>query len=94
MTEEYPQGFQGHVLTNDTRAELFAGAGIVHALRDMRNRAWDHDLSEQSRRVWNLWMNLGYVTKQDTATAHHVRVERISNPSFEGEHVFKVESSR
>ncbi|KAI8052014.1 carbamoyl-phosphate synthase L chain, ATP binding domain-containing protein [Syncephalis plumigaleata] len=90
LPEEYPHGFQGHVLTNETRAELFAGAGIVHALRDLRNRAWDQGLSSQSRRVWNLWMDSGDLINQDIATGHHVRIERISNPSFEGEHVFKV----
>ncbi|KAI9593210.1 carbamoyl-phosphate synthase L chain, ATP binding domain-containing protein [Syncephalis fuscata] len=91
LAEEYPQGFQGHVLTDNTRAELFAGAGIVHALRDLRNRAWNESLSHQSRRIWDLWMDSGDVKAQDTATGHHVRVERVGNlTSIEGEQTFKV----
>ncbi|RKP25228.1 hypothetical protein SYNPS1DRAFT_29031 [Syncephalis pseudoplumigaleata] len=90
LAEEYPQGFQGHMLTDDTRAELFAGAGIVHVLRDLRNRTWHRDLSTQPGRIWDLWMDAGDAAKQDTAPGHHVRVERISADSFEREHTFKV----
>ncbi|KAL2916339.1 hypothetical protein HK105_204095 [Polyrhizophydium stewartii] len=40
LPEEYPAGFKGHALTEQTRRELLAVAGYVYARRDLRNRSW------------------------------------------------------
>lgn len=40
LPQEYPEGFKGHRLTEQTFSELASVAAIVHAKRDMRNYSW------------------------------------------------------
>ena len=40
LPEEFPEGFQGHVLSKDEEEKLLAVSGLVHAQRDIRNRTW------------------------------------------------------
>ncbi|KAI9106117.1 carbamoyl-phosphate synthase L chain, ATP binding domain-containing protein [Phlyctochytrium arcticum] len=40
LAEEYPNGFKGHQLTEQSREELVAISSLIHAKRDLRNRSW------------------------------------------------------
>jgi propionyl-CoA carboxylase alpha chain len=88
LAQEYPGGFKGHPLTERTRAELFSVAAMVHAARDLRNRAWGGQIAGQARRTWELWISAG---EQDAAHGSVlVKVERLSEPVLDGALTFSV----
>ena len=64
LAEEYPTGFKGHVLTDETRTELVAVAAYVFAVRDARNRTWIAGGGALSNRTnapykWDLHISTG-----------------------------------
>ncbi|KNC96487.1 acetyl-CoA carboxylase, biotin carboxylase subunit [Spizellomyces punctatus DAOM BR117] len=64
LAEEYPKGFKGHRLTEQTREELVAAAALAHAKRDLRNRTWvsgGGPLTEGApqRDQWDLFVGVG-----------------------------------
>ncbi|KAI8817405.1 carbamoyl-phosphate synthase L chain, ATP binding domain-containing protein [Fimicolochytrium jonesii] len=40
LAEEYPKGFKGHKLTEESSEELVAISAVIHSLRDARKRGW------------------------------------------------------
>ncbi|KAJ3146505.1 hypothetical protein HDU89_006187 [Geranomyces variabilis] len=40
LSEEFPSGFNGHILTSEERMDLVATAAVLYALRDTRKRVW------------------------------------------------------
>ncbi|PKC15364.1 hypothetical protein RhiirA5_408287 [Rhizophagus irregularis] len=80
LAEEYPEGFKGHILKNDSLFELASIAALVHAKRDVRNWCWkDGNESFSNRNVpnnWNLWVKIhNNNSKIETVNVH---VERRS----------------
>ena len=85
LAEEYPGGFKGHVLKEETLFELVSIAALVHAKRDVRNWCWGDgkeallkkDLDGNAPKHWNLWIKLR--NSNDNHEIVNVHVERKSN---------------
>ncbi|KAJ3152435.1 hypothetical protein HDU86_005616 [Geranomyces michiganensis] len=40
LSEEFPSGFHGHILTSEERMDLIATSAVLYVLRDARKRVW------------------------------------------------------
>ena len=60
LAEEFPEGFKGHVLKNESLFELASIAALVHAKRDVRNWCWGDSgqLNKNAPKNWNLWVKI------------------------------------
>ncbi|CAG8612180.1 3370_t:CDS:10 [Ambispora gerdemannii] len=66
LAEEYPEGFQGHVLNQQSLFHLASVAALVHAKRDVRNWCWGEGkeallkgtLSGKTPHTWDLWVKV------------------------------------
>ncbi len=64
LPEEYPTGFKGHSLTDQSRRELLAVAAYVFARKDLRNRTWisgggNLPSLNNERTSWDLYLGIG-----------------------------------
>ncbi|ORX88885.1 hypothetical protein K493DRAFT_267811 [Basidiobolus meristosporus CBS 931.73] len=92
LAEEYPEGFKGHSLNEETSNELASIAALVYAKRDIRNKAFGKNLSlgELERKVpqeWNLYVN---PTPADKDKVMKVKVSREGPVSLESDSKFSV----
>ncbi|CAG8523500.1 8734_t:CDS:2 [Acaulospora morrowiae] len=79
LAEEYPEGFQGVKLDEQSLHELVSIAALVHAKRDLRNWNWGTgkealfkgDLNEKVPNKWNL-----YVTFNKELPPVNVKIEK------------------
>ena len=84
LAEEYPEGFKGHVLNDESLFELSSIAALVHAKRDVRNWCWGDgretllkkDLSGNVPKNWDLWIKIH--NNNSNIKAINVYVERKS----------------
>ncbi|RIA88961.1 carbamoyl-phosphate synthase L chain, ATP binding domain-containing protein [Glomus cerebriforme] len=66
LAEEYPGGFKGHALKDESLFELASVASLVHAKRDVRNWCWrdngealsEKELNRNAPKNWNLWIKV------------------------------------
>ncbi|CAG8581715.1 13382_t:CDS:10 [Ambispora leptoticha] len=82
LAEEYPEGFKGHVLSQQSLFQLASVAALVHAKRDVRNWCWGEGkeallkgtLSGKAPYIWDLWVKI----KTGEGDLHDVpvRIER------------------
>ncbi|RIB21533.1 carbamoyl-phosphate synthase L chain, ATP binding domain-containing protein [Gigaspora rosea] len=65
LAEEYPGGFKGHVVKDESLHELISISAFVHAKRDLRNWSWidgngtsfRDNLNKNAPNKWDLWIS-------------------------------------
>jgi propionyl-CoA carboxylase alpha chain len=89
LAEEYPGGFKGHVLKDESLFELVSVAALVHAKRDVRNWCWgdSKDLNRNAPKNWNIWIKLR--NSNNNIETINVHVERRST-AFQHEEEYQV----
>ncbi|CAG8517950.1 23316_t:CDS:10, partial [Racocetra persica] len=90
LAEEYPGGFKGHVVKDESLHELISISAFVHAKRDLRNWSWIDgketlfrgDLNKNAPSKWDLWIT---INKNKVIEPINVKVEKknMSEEEFE-----------
>ncbi|CAG8736021.1 17186_t:CDS:2, partial [Dentiscutata erythropus] len=66
LAEEYPGGFKGHAVKDESLHELISISAFVHAKRDLRNWSWidgegtsfRNNLNKSAPNKWDLWISV------------------------------------
>ncbi|CAG8445553.1 14403_t:CDS:10 [Dentiscutata heterogama] len=66
LAEEYPGGFKGHTVKDESLHELISISAFVHAKRDLRNWSWidgegtlfKKNLNKNAPNKWDLWISV------------------------------------
>ncbi|CAG8811195.1 4149_t:CDS:1, partial [Racocetra fulgida] len=90
LAEEYPGGFKGHVVKDESLHELISISAFVHAKRDLRNWSWIDrketlfrgNLNKNAPSKWDLWIT---INKNKAIEPMNVKVEKksMSEEEFE-----------
>ncbi|KAI9297300.1 hypothetical protein K502DRAFT_301150 [Neoconidiobolus thromboides FSU 785] len=80
LAEEYPEGFKGHELNQESLNELVAVSAATHVKRDLRNRAWLN--TTQTHKVPNKWNLQIKVERANEDKFISVDVEHIEKDQF------------
>ncbi|CAG8628263.1 25187_t:CDS:10, partial [Cetraspora pellucida] len=78
LAEEYPGGFKGHALKDESLHELISVSAFVHAKRDLRNWSWIGEKETSNKNApskWDLWIT---INKNKDIEPINVKVEKKS----------------
>jgi propionyl-CoA carboxylase alpha chain len=78
LPEEFPDGFQGHVLSAEEEFKLLAVSGLLHAERDIRNRTWLDRRDVPIPNTWDLMINLkNHSTQPDSGNPQEIPLNPV-----------------